>query len=58
MSVNQSRGDKNEPSQNRRSGRSGNPAAQRNFQGGGGKGGGGGGSTNAPPSSSFYAGKR
>ncbi|KAI3719342.1 hypothetical protein L6452_20239 [Arctium lappa] len=60
MSVNQSRGDKNEPSQNRRSGRSGNPASQRNFQGGGGgggKGGGGAGSTNAPPSSSFYTGK-
>ncbi|XP_024987389.1 eukaryotic translation initiation factor 4G-like isoform X3 [Cynara cardunculus var. scolymus] len=56
MSVNQSRGDKNEPSQNRRSGRSGNPASQRNFQGGGGKGGGGG-STNAPPSSSYYTGK-
>ncbi|XP_024993136.1 uncharacterized protein LOC112526925 isoform X3 [Cynara cardunculus var. scolymus] len=52
MSFNQPRGDKNEPSQHRKLGRSGNAALQRNYSGGGGKGGGGGGSTTAPPSSS------
>ncbi|XP_071741492.1 eukaryotic translation initiation factor 4G-like isoform X2 [Rutidosis leptorrhynchoides] len=58
MSVNQSRGDKNEPSQYRRSGRSGNPNSPRNYSGGGGGGGKGGGgtSTTAPPSSA-YSGK-
>lgn len=57
MSVNQSRGDKNEPPYYKRSGRSGNPSSPRNFPGGGGKGGGGGGST-GPQSSGFYSGKR
>ncbi|KAK9051484.1 hypothetical protein SSX86_028111 [Deinandra increscens subsp. villosa] len=58
MSVNQSRGDRNEPPHYRRPGRSGNPASPRNFSGGGkGGGGGGGGSTTAPPSSAFYSGK-
>ncbi|KAI3731937.1 hypothetical protein L1987_63130 [Smallanthus sonchifolius] len=58
MSVNQSRGDRNEPPHHRRTGRSGNPASPRNFSGGGGGGrGGGGGSTTASPSSAFYSGK-
>ncbi|KAI3818607.1 hypothetical protein L1987_12420 [Smallanthus sonchifolius] len=57
MSVNQSRGDKNEPPHYRRSGRSGNPGSPRNFSGGGGGGKGGGGGTTAPPSSAFYSGK-
>ncbi|KAI3511288.1 hypothetical protein L1887_18437 [Cichorium endivia] len=58
MSVNQSRGDKNEPQQYRRLGRSGNASSQRNYSGGSGKGGGGGGSTTAPPSSSSYFSQR
>lgn len=58
MSVNQSRGDKNEPPQYRKLGRSGNAALQRNYSGGGGKGGGGGGSTTAPPSSSSSSSNR
>ncbi|KAL4585947.1 hypothetical protein LXL04_010574 [Taraxacum kok-saghyz] len=57
MSVNQSKGNNNEPQQYRRSGRSVNPASQKNFSGGGGGKGGGGGSTTAPPSSSFNSGK-
>ncbi|KAL7604138.1 hypothetical protein Lser_V15G15944 [Lactuca serriola] len=57
MSVNQSKGNNNESQQYRRSGRSGNPATQRNFSGGGGAGKGGGGSTTAPPSSSLNSGK-
>ncbi|KAK9065448.1 hypothetical protein SSX86_014847 [Deinandra increscens subsp. villosa] len=59
MSVNQSRGDKNEPSRYRRSARSGNTVSPRNFSGGGGgaKGGGGGTTTTAPQSSVFYSGK-
>ncbi|KAL8237488.1 hypothetical protein R6Q59_018569 [Mikania micrantha] len=56
MSVNQSRGDSNEPPHYRRSGRSGNPASPRSFSGGG-KTGGGGGDGTAPPSSAFYPGK-
>ncbi|KAL8227944.1 hypothetical protein R6Q57_015528 [Mikania cordata] len=56
MSVNQSRGDRNEPPHYRRSSRSGNPASPRNFSGGGKTGGGGGGGT-APPSSAFYPSK-
>lgn len=55
MSVNQSRGDKNEPPQHRRLGRSGNSSFGRNYSGGGGKGGGGGGNTTAPPSSSSFS---
>lgn len=65
MSVNPSRGDKNEPPQYRRTGRSGNSSAQRNYSGGGGKvggggggGGGGGSSTTAPPSSSSFSSNR
>ncbi|XP_024982424.1 eukaryotic translation initiation factor 4G isoform X2 [Cynara cardunculus var. scolymus] len=58
MSFNQSRGDKNEPPQHRKLGRSGNAALQRNYSGGGGKGGGGGGSTTAPPSSSSSSSNR
>ncbi|KAL8249352.1 hypothetical protein R6Q59_006220 [Mikania micrantha] len=56
MSVNQSRGDKNEPPHHRRPGRSGNPVSPRNFSGGGG-GGRGGGSATGPPSSAFNSGK-
>lgn len=61
MSVNQSKGDKNEPQQYRRVGRSGNSSLPRNYSGGGGKGGGGGGgggSNTAPPSSSSYSSQR
>ncbi|KAJ9558468.1 hypothetical protein OSB04_013082 [Centaurea solstitialis] len=53
MSVNQSRGDKNEPPQYRKFGRSGgNAPLQRNYSGGKGGGGGGNTTTTAPPSSS------
>ncbi|KAJ0439154.1 putative MIF4G-like, type 3, initiation factor eIF-4 gamma, MA3, MIF4G-like domain superfamily [Helianthus annuus] len=48
MSVNQSRGDKNEPPHYRRS---------ANFSGGGGGGGGRGGGTTGPSSSAYYSGK-
>ncbi|KAM0008287.1 putative MIF4G-like, type 3, initiation factor eIF-4 gamma, MA3, MIF4G-like domain superfamily [Helianthus debilis subsp. tardiflorus] len=57
MSVNQSRGDKNEPPHYRRSGRSGNPGSPRNFSGGGGGGRGGGGTAGPQSSSAFYSGK-
>ncbi|KAI7727274.1 hypothetical protein M8C21_026935 [Ambrosia artemisiifolia] len=53
MSVNQSRGDRNEPPHHRRPGRSANPNSPRNYSGGGGRGGG----TAGPPSSGFYSGK-
>ncbi|KAJ0816808.1 hypothetical protein HanPI659440_Chr00c10g0722341 [Helianthus annuus] len=55
MSVNQSRGDKNEPPHYRRSGRSGRSA---NFSGGGGGGRGHGGGTTGPSSSAYYSSKR
>jgi translation initiation factor 4G len=54
MSLNQSRTEKSEPSQSRKSGRSGSSNQQRNFSGGPGKGGGGAGRGSAPPSNQSF----